>query len=104
MSSPHFYQADEKFAQDVFGMKPNKEHHRTTIDINPVQLSHSMLWLVSTSLGVFIFIFYVMKLIVYPMCLKGEGRHECFCACECSSLCYQIILWTKKQILTKLRN
>lgn len=36
MSSPHFYQADEKFAQDVFGMTPNKEEHQTTIDINPL--------------------------------------------------------------------
>ncbi|XP_017266073.1 lysosome membrane protein 2c [Kryptolebias marmoratus] len=36
MSSPHFYQADEKFAQDVFGMEPKKEHHQTAIDINPL--------------------------------------------------------------------
>ncbi|KAG5272035.1 hypothetical protein AALO_G00160930 [Alosa alosa] len=36
MSSPHFYQADEKFVEDVIGMKPKKEHHETTIDINPL--------------------------------------------------------------------
>lgn len=36
MSSPHFYQADEKFAQDIFGMMPNKEEHQTAIDINPL--------------------------------------------------------------------
>lgn len=36
MSSPHFYQADEKFAQDIFGMTPNKEEHQTAIDINPL--------------------------------------------------------------------
>lgn len=36
MSSPHFYQADEKFVRDVFGMEPKKEHHQTAIDINPV--------------------------------------------------------------------
>lgn len=36
MSSPHFYQADEKFVQDIFGMKPKKEQHQTAIDINPV--------------------------------------------------------------------
>ncbi|XP_047426322.1 lysosome membrane protein 2c [Mugil cephalus] len=36
MSSPHFYEADEKFAQDVFGMKPDKEQHQTTIDIHPL--------------------------------------------------------------------
>ncbi|XP_022617927.1 lysosome membrane protein 2-like [Seriola dumerili] len=36
MSSPHFYQADEKFVEDIFGMKPNKEEHETTIDINPL--------------------------------------------------------------------
>nr|XP_019937302.1 PREDICTED: lysosome membrane protein 2-like [Paralichthys olivaceus] len=35
MSSPHFYQADEKFVNDVFGMVPKKEYHETTIDINP---------------------------------------------------------------------
>ncbi|KAM9337966.1 lysosome membrane protein 2c [Symphorus nematophorus] len=36
MSSPHFYMADEKFVQDVFGMRPKKEQHQTMIDINPL--------------------------------------------------------------------
>ncbi|XP_054896466.1 lysosome membrane protein 2c isoform X1 [Poeciliopsis prolifica] len=36
MSSPHFYQADEKFVEDVFGMRPNKDEHQTAIDINPL--------------------------------------------------------------------
>ncbi|XP_066501918.1 lysosome membrane protein 2c isoform X2 [Hoplias malabaricus] len=36
MSSPHFYQADEKYVDDVFGMKPNKMEHQTAIDINPL--------------------------------------------------------------------
>ncbi|CAJ1070792.1 lysosome membrane protein 2 [Xyrichtys novacula] len=36
MSSPHFYQADERFVEDVFGMRPRKELHETTIDINPL--------------------------------------------------------------------
>ncbi|XP_038139578.1 lysosome membrane protein 2c [Cyprinodon tularosa] len=36
MSSPHFYQADEKFVKDVFGMRPKKEEHQTAIDINPL--------------------------------------------------------------------
>ncbi|KAM4527640.1 lysosome membrane protein 2c [Odontesthes bonariensis] len=36
MSSPHFYQADDKFVQDVFGMEPKKEQHQTAIDINPI--------------------------------------------------------------------
>ncbi|KAM9820488.1 lysosome membrane protein 2c [Neosynchiropus ocellatus] len=36
MSSPHFYQADEKFVKDVFGMKPKKEYHQTTLDIHPL--------------------------------------------------------------------
>ena len=36
MSSPHFYQADEKFVEDVIGMKPKKEYHETAIDLNPV--------------------------------------------------------------------
>ncbi|KAI4887791.1 hypothetical protein NFI96_005766 [Prochilodus magdalenae] len=38
MSSPHFYQADEKFVQDVYGMQPRKEEHQTAIDINPVNV------------------------------------------------------------------
>ncbi|CAN9504933.1 unnamed protein product [Ophioblennius macclurei] len=36
MSSPHFYEADEKFVQDVFGMKPDKEQHQTVIDVHPL--------------------------------------------------------------------
>ncbi|KAI5091412.1 lysosome membrane protein 2, partial [Silurus meridionalis] len=36
MSSPHFYEADEKFADDIFGMRPTKEEHQTAIDINPL--------------------------------------------------------------------
>ncbi|XP_060916733.1 lysosome membrane protein 2c [Labrus mixtus] len=36
MSSPHFYQADEKYVEDVFGMRPSKELHQTTIDIHPL--------------------------------------------------------------------
>ncbi|XP_034048053.1 lysosome membrane protein 2c [Thalassophryne amazonica] len=36
MSSPHFYQADDKFVEDVFGMQPDKEQHQTTVDINPL--------------------------------------------------------------------
>ncbi|KAJ0057089.1 hypothetical protein NL108_002022, partial [Boleophthalmus pectinirostris] len=36
MSSPHFYQADDKFVQDVFGMRPKKEWHQTAIDLNPL--------------------------------------------------------------------
>ncbi|GAA6097091.1 lysosome membrane protein 2c [Tachysurus ichikawai] len=36
MSSPHFYQADKKFSDDVFGMRPTKEEHQTAIDINPL--------------------------------------------------------------------
>ncbi|XP_067114295.1 lysosome membrane protein 2c [Osmerus mordax] len=36
MSSPHFYQADEKYINGVFGMYPNKERHQTTIDVNPL--------------------------------------------------------------------
>nr|XP_043868769.1 lysosome membrane protein 2c [Solea senegalensis] len=36
MSSPHFYQADEKLVKDIIGMKPKKEHHETAIDINPL--------------------------------------------------------------------
>jgi len=37
MSSPHFYQADEQYVRAVVGMRPNRERHQTTIDINPVR-------------------------------------------------------------------
>lgn len=37
MSSPHFYQADEKFADDIIGLRPTKKEHETAIDINPVR-------------------------------------------------------------------
>lgn len=57
MSSPHFYQADKKFVQDVLGMKPNKEQHKTTIDINPVGISTLTISTVSTS-WTFFFLFY----------------------------------------------
>lgn len=43
MSSPHFYQGDRKFVQDVFGMNPKKEHHETTIDIHPVVFTITIL-------------------------------------------------------------
>ncbi|MCI4386874.1 hypothetical protein PGIGA_G00067780 [Pangasianodon gigas] len=36
MSYPHFYQADEKFVDDIFGMRPMKEEHETAIDVNPL--------------------------------------------------------------------
>lgn len=36
MSSPHFYQAEERFVEAVYGMEPNKRQHQTAIDINPV--------------------------------------------------------------------
>ncbi|XP_026091152.1 lysosome membrane protein 2-like [Carassius auratus] len=36
MSSPHFYQADDKFVQDVIGMNPKKVEHETFIDVNPL--------------------------------------------------------------------
>lgn len=46
MSSPHFYQADAKYVQSVFGMKPVKEQHETTIDVHPVGI-HSFFLLFS---------------------------------------------------------
>lgn len=36
LSFPHFYQADEKFVSAIEGMHPNKEHHETFVDINPL--------------------------------------------------------------------
>nr|XP_057914231.1 lysosome membrane protein 2c [Doryrhamphus excisus] len=36
MSSPHFYQGDERFVRSVFGMRPNKEDHQTVVDIHPL--------------------------------------------------------------------
>ncbi|MBN3295512.1 SCRB2 protein, partial [Amia calva] len=36
MSSPHFYQADKKYIDDIHGMHPNAEEHETVLDINPL--------------------------------------------------------------------
>ncbi|XP_072406679.1 lysosome membrane protein 2-like isoform X2 [Chiloscyllium punctatum] len=36
LSSPHFYQADQKFIDDIKGMHPNKANHETFLDINPL--------------------------------------------------------------------
>lgn len=36
LSSPHFYQGDQKFIDDIFGMHPTKEKHETYLDINPL--------------------------------------------------------------------
>ncbi|XP_006871642.1 PREDICTED: lysosome membrane protein 2 isoform X1 [Chrysochloris asiatica] len=36
LSAPHFYQADEKFLSAIAGMHPNKDHHETFVDINPL--------------------------------------------------------------------
>ncbi|KAJ3604826.1 hypothetical protein NHX12_026878 [Muraenolepis orangiensis] len=35
MSSPHFYEAEERYARAVFGMRPNRDQHQTTIDLEP---------------------------------------------------------------------
>ncbi|XP_062899554.1 lysosome membrane protein 2-like isoform X2 [Mobula hypostoma] len=36
ISSPHFYQADQKYIDDIEGMHPNKADHETYLDINPL--------------------------------------------------------------------
>ncbi|CAF3173289.1 unnamed protein product [Rotaria socialis] len=36
ISSPHFFQADEKFRQDVHGMQPNKNKHAFIMSFDPV--------------------------------------------------------------------
>lgn len=36
LSFPHFYQADQSFVSAIEGMHPNKDHHETFVDINPV--------------------------------------------------------------------
>ncbi|XP_069781585.1 lysosome membrane protein 2-like isoform X2 [Narcine bancroftii] len=36
ISSPHFYQADQKYIDDIEGMHPNKTNHETYLDINPL--------------------------------------------------------------------
>ncbi|XP_048338675.1 lysosome membrane protein 2 [Sphaerodactylus townsendi] len=36
ISSPHFYQSDEKYIKDINGMYPSKEDHQTFLDINPM--------------------------------------------------------------------
>lgn len=55
MSSPHFYQADEKFVQDVFGMNPNKEQHQTTIDVNPVGISSLLCHIIISNVSIWTF-------------------------------------------------
>ena len=41
LSAPHFYQADQKFIEDIEGMHPKKEYHETFLDINPVSAGES---------------------------------------------------------------
>ncbi|XP_072352417.1 lysosome membrane protein 2c isoform X2 [Scyliorhinus torazame] len=36
LSSPHFYQADQKFIDAIEGMHPDKANHETFLDINPL--------------------------------------------------------------------
>ncbi|XP_067894635.1 lysosome membrane protein 2-like [Heterodontus francisci] len=36
LSSPHFYQADQKYIDDIEGMHPDKANHETFLDINPL--------------------------------------------------------------------
>uniref|UniRef100_UPI00398E7663 lysosome membrane protein 2-like n=1 Tax=Pristiophorus japonicus TaxID=55135 RepID=UPI00398E7663 len=36
ISSPHFYNGDQKLVSDIVGMEPNTETHQTYIDIEPV--------------------------------------------------------------------
>lgn len=36
LSFPHFYQADRSFVSAIEGMHPNKEHHETFVDLNPL--------------------------------------------------------------------
>ncbi|KAK2819289.1 hypothetical protein Q5P01_024850 [Channa striata] len=34
-SFPHFYLADDKYVADIEGMRPQREHHQTFLDLNP---------------------------------------------------------------------
>ncbi|KAG7241139.1 hypothetical protein INR49_025882 [Caranx melampygus] len=36
-SFPHFYLAEEKYAEAIEGMSPKREHHQTFLDLNPVR-------------------------------------------------------------------
>ncbi|XP_051870323.1 lysosome membrane protein 2-like [Pristis pectinata] len=36
ISSPHFYNGDEKLVSDIVGMKPNMETHQTFLDLEPM--------------------------------------------------------------------
>uniref|UniRef100_A0A668AS77 Scavenger receptor class B member 2 n=1 Tax=Myripristis murdjan TaxID=586833 RepID=A0A668AS77_9TELE len=74
MSSPHFYQADEKFVVDVFGMKPNKEHHQTTIDINPVGIL--LILKIRKTMRIIIFLFSQtgnVRTVVFPVVYLNES-------------------------------
>lgn len=39
VSQPHFYNADPSLLNEVDGMKPDKEKHRTILAMNPVSSS-----------------------------------------------------------------
>lgn len=36
MSTPHFYQGDEKELAKLIGLNPMKEQHETFLDVEPV--------------------------------------------------------------------
>lgn len=37
-SFPHFHLAEEKYVNAIKGMSPQREHHQTFLDLNPVSL------------------------------------------------------------------
>lgn len=38
-SFPHFHLADEKYVDAIKGISPQREHHQTFLDLNPVSLA-----------------------------------------------------------------
>lgn len=40
-SFPHFYLAEDKYVDAIEGMSPDREHHQTYLDLNPVSKSSS---------------------------------------------------------------
>lgn len=37
-SFPHFYLADDKYVAAIEGLSPERTHHQTFLDLNPVSL------------------------------------------------------------------
>lgn len=49
-SFPHFHLAEEKYVDAITGMSPQREHHQTFLDLNPVSLRGQFLFVHKVSI------------------------------------------------------